>query len=129
MLELDLGAPVGGWPLFLAGSGIVIQADDLGRAAIGRDAARQLFTERREAESKAREHAAAVELQAIETERQFRAGLYQGISAHAVPGEVTPAAAMLQAVHDARPRRRSLLDEALSQSSLVFHPLNSEDEL
>ena len=53
VLALDLSAPsVGGWPAYLAGRGIEVVADDLGRDSITRADARRLFTERREAEAR-----------------------------------------------------------------------------
>jgi hypothetical protein len=114
VLELDLAAPsVGGWTAYLAGRGIAVVLDDIGRSAVTRADARRLITERRE--SAARQHEAA-ERQAIELDQRWRAQLPGGVPASLIPEGVRPAAAMLQAAHDARPRRLTPLQEALSNS-------------
>jgi hypothetical protein len=41
---------------------------------------------------------------------------------------VSPAQAMVLAEKDARPRRRSVLEDSLSNSGTVFHPIRHEDE-
>ena len=105
VLELDLPAPVEGWTAYLADRDIRIVLDDLGRAAVARSDARQLFDENREREAQAREHAAEVERQAIEADRQWRAQLNPGVSGIRFLMVWHPAAAMLQAAHDAQPRR------------------------
>ncbi len=128
VLELELAAPDAGWAAHLADRGISITIDDIGRAAVTRDDARRLFTEKREAETRAREHAAAVERQAIEADRQWRAALAGGIPAYQIPDGVAPAAAMLQAAHDASPRRASLVEEAFTNpGETTFHPMPDGD--
>jgi hypothetical protein len=48
-LALDLGEPpVGGWVAYLAGRGLEVLTDDLGRPAVSRADARQLLDERRD---------------------------------------------------------------------------------
>ena len=96
-LELDLPAPVEGWAVFLAGRGVEVTLDDIGRMSVSRGDARQLLTERRQAEVRRREKAAELERQAVEHDRQRRAQLWGGIPAYAIPPGVAPAAAMLQA--------------------------------
>jgi hypothetical protein len=120
-LQLDLPAPVEGWPNFLGGRGVAITLDDLGRESISRSDARQLLTEQREAEVRRREKAAELDRQAVEQDQQRRAQLWGGIPAYAIPDGVAPAAAMLQAAVDARPRRTGVLQEALAGESLTFH--------
>jgi hypothetical protein len=127
-LELDLPAPAD-WSAFLAAREIEITIDDVGRAAITRPDARRLFDEHREHEAKARERAAEVERAAVEADRLRRAQIYKGVPADAVPVGVTPSAAMLQAAHDAQPRRTSLLEEAFSNpGQTTIHSLPRPDE-
>ena len=124
VLELGLPAPGEGWPAYLADRGISITIDDIGWAAISRTDAR-----RREAEARAREHTAVVERQAIEQDRQRLALIYKGVPADAVPIGVHPSTAMLQAAHDAGPRRASMVEEAFSNSGeTTFHPMPDGDE-
>ena len=78
VLELELPAPGQGWAAHLADRGISITIDDIGRAAVSRSDARRLFDEKREREAQVREHAAVVERQAIEADRQWRAALAGG---------------------------------------------------
>ena len=123
-LQLDLPAPVEGWPTFLAGRGISITIDDIGRASVARTDARQLFTEQREAEVRRREKAAELERQAVELDQRRRAQIWRGVPAGLLPADGHPATAMLQAAKDARPRRQSPLQHALANSGeLVFHPI------
>jgi hypothetical protein len=123
VLALDLMAPVEGWATFLADRGISITIDDIARASVSRSDARQLLSEQREAEVRRREKAAQLERQAVERDRAWRAQLGGGIPAYAIPDGVAPAAAMLQAAVDARPRRTSVLEEALAGEALTFHPI------
>ena len=58
VLALDLAQPAEGWNIYLAGRGITVTVDDLGRTAIARGDARRLFVERRENEARGREKAA-----------------------------------------------------------------------
>jgi hypothetical protein len=114
-LELDLPAPsVGGWDHYLAECGVEIIIDDLGRRSVRRADAARLLKEQAAAQQRARELAQRNEQQAIEADRQFRAGLPRGQAWYDVPPGVRPAEAMLQQAHDARPRRRSLLEDAFA---------------
>ena len=61
-LALDLDVPPEGWTVYLEGRGIAVVADDLGRLAIARSDARQLFVERRENEARKAQLRAAAEL-------------------------------------------------------------------
>jgi hypothetical protein len=127
-LELDLAAPVEGWTVFLSARGVEITLDDIGRMAIARSDARLLLTEQREAEVRRREKAAELERQAVEQDQQRRAQIWGGIPADLIPVGVSPAQAMALAEKDARPRRRSVLEDSLSNSGTVFHPIRHEDE-
>ncbi len=114
---------IGGWRGYLAGRGITVLVDDIGRSAVTRADARRLITERRESEARQRE---AAERQAIKADQQWRAQLSGGIPASLIPACVRPAAAMLQAAHDALPCRLPPLQEALSNSGeLTYHSLRS----
>jgi hypothetical protein len=68
----------------------------------------------------------ATERNDAEIEARRLAQLSPGIPAHLIPDGVTPVTAMLQAAHDARPRRATMLDEALRGQSMVFHPIRDE---
>jgi hypothetical protein len=127
-LELDLPAPVEGWAVFLAGRGVEVTLDDIGRMSVSRGDARQLLTEQREAEVQRREKAAELERQAVERDQQRRAQLWGGIPADLIPGGVAPAAAMLQAAVDSRPRRRSVLEDALAGEGATFHPIRHDPD-
>ncbi len=57
------------------------------------------------------------------------AALGGGIPADAVPVGVHPSTAMLQAAHDAQPRRQSLVEEAFSNpGETTFHPMPNGDD-
>jgi hypothetical protein len=105
--------------------------------AVGRDSvlssdARALLAEHRARVAAKREAAArkreALEREAVERDRAMRAQLWQGLPAEHLPEGVAPAAAMLQAAADARPRRMSVLEEALAGGGITFHPIGPEDE-
>jgi hypothetical protein len=125
VLELDLAAPPLGWNVYLAGRGIAVVDDDIGRPAVARADARMLIAEQREAEARGREKAAELERQAVEQDRLRQAQIWVGIPADLLPADVHPATVMLQAVQDARPRRQSMLQEALAGESLTFHSFGS----
>jgi hypothetical protein len=124
-LQLDLPTPGEGWPAHLAHRGVTITLDDLGRASISRDDARRLFSERREAEARSREKQAAAERAAEEQDRLRRAQIWKGLPSDHLPVGAHPAAAMLAAAQDARPRRVTPLQEALAGESLTFHSFGS----
>jgi hypothetical protein len=128
VLALDLAEPAEGWSAFLADRGISITIDDIGRASISRSDARRLFDERREAEARGREMAAERERQMIEQDRLWRSQLPHGLPWYEIPDGVLPVVAMTQADRDAQPRRRSMLEESLSGSSLTFHPIVPDDD-
>ena len=94
--------------------------------AISSDDARQLFDERREAEARAREIARRQEQAAVEADQQWRAQLPNGLPWHALPHGVSPAEAWAQAEKDARPKRRSVLEEALAGEAMTFHPIGPD---
>jgi hypothetical protein len=128
-LELDLPAPATGWLIELDRRGISIVADDLGRLAVTRDSARQLFDEHRENEARKREAAQRQEQAAIEADRQFRARLPRGTPWYAFPDSVSPAEAWRAAELAAQPKRRSVLEEALAnEGTLTYHALPKGDD-
>lgn len=131
-LELDLPAPGEGWAAHLAHRGVEIVLDDIGRASVRRSDARLLFTERREQDEKARVHAAAVELRAVEADRLRRAQLGQGVPASAIPAGLTMAEAFrdaeIAAMGGFRPGRSSLIEDALDNSGMTFHSLAEDDQ-
>ena len=128
VLELDLAAPPLGWNVYLAGRGIAVVDDDIGRPAVARADARMLIAEQREAEARGREKAAELERQAVELDQQRRAQIWGGIPADLIPVGVSPAQVMVAAEKDARPRRRSVLEDSLSNSGTVFHPIQHDKD-
>jgi hypothetical protein len=131
VLELDLASPVEGWAAHLAARGISITIDDIGRGSVSRSDARQLFDEKREAEARAREHAAVVERQAIEQDQRFRASLGVGLPAAALQGFETYGQAIASHELDGqqyRPRT-TLIADVLDNSAdtLIFHSLTDGD--
>jgi hypothetical protein len=130
VLALDLAeAPADGWAAFLAGQGISIEFDDLGRRAISRGDAKQLLDAQRQNEIRRQDLMARNEQAAIEADRQFRAGLHPGIPWHALPDGVLPASAMLQQAKDSEPRRTPSRNEWLfnETDTMVYHEFPAED--
>lgn len=123
-LSLDLPAPATGWLVELERRGIEVMVDDIGRRSVPRDVARMLIAEHAAAAVRKREAMALAEQRAIEADRAFRARLWGGVRAELMPPGASPAAVMLQLDKDSQPRRRSVLQEALSNDSgLTFHSL------
>ena len=60
VLTLDLAEPpIEGWAAYLAGRGVELTLDDVGRLAVSRSDARMLLTEKREAEARRAEFCGA----------------------------------------------------------------------
>src|SRR5215213_6874778 len=112
-LEMD---PGGDWSLYLAARDVPVLTDAVGRDSVLLSDARALLAERREVLAAEREAAARRhDLREREArDRAMRAQLWGGLPAESLPVGVAPAAAMLQAAQDARPRRASVLEEALA---------------
>ena len=125
-LELDLDAPAAGWAVYLADRGMSVVLDDVGRPSVTRADVRDLLTELREQRESAARQREEAERQAIERDRQWRAQLHGGIPASMIPEGVAPAAAMMQAEKDSRPRRMTPLQEALSGETLTFHSIRTD---
>jgi hypothetical protein len=100
-LSLDLPEPAGGWVHYLPCRGIEVVTDDIGRKAISRADAKQLFDECREAEVRRRENEARLEAEAIRKDREWRAGLPRGAAWYDMPAGELPASVMLQQAKDA----------------------------
>jgi hypothetical protein len=83
-----------GWTAYLAAKDIEIVTDDLGRLSISRTDARRLFDERREAEARKGEAAAAAEAAAIKADQQYRSTLWGGLPWYELPGGLSPAQAL-----------------------------------
>ena len=96
------------------GQGLIIPLvlDDVGRRSISRADARQLFDEQRENEARKREVAARQEQQVVEADRAFRAALPTGLHWTDIPVGVSAAQVWAQAEKDARPKRRTPLEDA-----------------
>ena len=73
-----------------------------------------------------REAIARNEQRAIAAYEQQRASIWTGLAADSLPVGVAPAAAMLQAAHDAEPRRQTPLEAALSNNSeMTYHSIRT----
>jgi hypothetical protein len=129
-LEMD---PGGDWSAYLAERDVPVLTDAVGRDSVLSSDARALLAEYRtrvaaEREAAARRHE-LLELRLVEQDRLRRAQIWQGLPAEHLPEGVAPAAAMLQAAADSRPRRTSVLEEALAGGGITFHPIGPpEDE-
>jgi hypothetical protein len=131
-LQLDLGEPpVGGWTAYLAGRGIPIVDDEIGRLAITTDDARMLLTEKRENEIRNREVLERHEAQLIQQDQLMRANMPTGIPAGMVPDGMTGAEAMVLAGEKRRPRsvREQLLEKELSHRppELVYQSIGPDE--
>jgi hypothetical protein len=127
-LALDLPVPPEGWPNFLGVRGIAIRPDHIGRDAISSHDASRLIGEQREAEIRRQKLAKLADEEAVEADRQRRAQIWQGVPADQLPADVPPVVAMTAAAKAAQPRRRSVLEDSLSNSGTVFHPIQSSPE-
>jgi hypothetical protein len=128
-LARDLPAPAGGWAVELAGRGVAVIEDDLGRPAVDRSTARALFAEARERqEAKARKQA-ELEQKAVEEDRRFRAGLPAGVPMSEIPTGMSPAEVLMAADPMQGPRRESVLEHALRRrDGAVYHPLHPSED-
>jgi hypothetical protein len=125
-LDLDPGEP---WPLFLGRRGIAFRPDRIGRDAVTAGDAQRLIAERRADELRKRAVLKSQEDEAVEADRLRRAQIWKGVAADRMPDGVAPAAVMLQNDKDSRPKRRTPLEEALSnEGALTFHSLQDGDE-
>jgi hypothetical protein len=130
VLALDLAVPVEGWPLFLGARAIAIIPDDLRRDCVSRGDALRLLDEKREQELRQAALRRLAEHEAVEADERRRAQIWKGVPASALPDGVSPVQVMTAAIRDQRPKRTSVLEEALSNSGgLTYHPLPpTEDE-
>jgi hypothetical protein len=103
--------------------GVEVLTDDVGRRAISRVDARMLLAQRREAEARALEVAKRNEQRAIEADQQWRAQLPSGLPWFEIPVGATAADVWAQHEKDSRPRRRSVLEDALANEGTVLHSL------
>jgi hypothetical protein len=134
VLALDLAEPPPeGWHLYLAGRGIEITLDGIGRPSIDRGDARMLLTEKREAEARQAQFRAEQDRRAEQQDRLRRASLPTGIPAGMVPDGLQPAEAMMLAGESSGPRARSVHEQLLerelgSGESMVFHSFGPDEE-
>jgi hypothetical protein len=127
-LERDLPAPAAGWAAELAGRGVAVVLDDLGRAALDRATARALFAEYRESEARKARVRAEIERRAVEADQRFRASLPAGIPAGAVPEGISAGQLMMLSDPMPGPRRQSVLEHALQHpaGAIVYTPINED---
>jgi hypothetical protein len=128
VLGLDVPEPQGGWVAELAGRGVEIVLDDVGREAVTRETARTLLAEHRERQEEAARHRAAIEERLIAADAARRAALPPGIPAGAVPTAMSAAELMMAADPMQGPRRESVLEHALANpdGALIYHPVGGE---
>ena len=125
---LDHPQPVEGWSNFLGRRGITLRPDDIGRDSIRRSDAQMLLHEQRANQLRAAKLRQLAEAEAVEADQLRRAQIWQGVPADHMPPGVPPAAAMLQTARDAKPKRTTPLEEALSNSgTLTYHPMQGEE--
>jgi hypothetical protein len=128
-LERDLPTPAAGWAAELAGRGVEVVLDDLGRASVTRAAARLLFTEHLAQEELAARKRAELEQRAIEADQRFRASLPPGIAADQVPEGISAGQLMMLSDPEReKGRRESVLEHSLSNpaGALIYHPINED---
>jgi hypothetical protein len=129
VLGLDLPEPVGGWAAELAGRGVAVVLDDLGRPSITRAAARAIFAEHRAQQEAAARHREEVERRVIAADAARRAALPKGIPANSVPTGVSAAELlMLSDPMDQESRRESVLEHALANrdGAILYRPIRDE---
>jgi len=124
-LEMD---PGGDWLPYLAERDVPVLTDAVGRDSVLSSDARMLLAEYREMVAAERKAAARrherLEREAEERDRERRAQIWQGVPAASFPDGVSATSVLLQAVRDSRPKRESVLQEALSNSGgFTYHSL------
>src|SRR5215208_5777455 len=123
-LEMDPGP---GWSAYLAERDVPVLTDAVGRDSVLSSDARVLLAEYREVAAEreaAARHRERLEREAEERDRERRAQIWQGVPASAFPDGVSAASVMVAALRDSRPKRESVLQEALSNSGgITFHSL------
>ena len=125
-LALDVDPPSVGWDAYLTGRGIPIVLDHIGRSAVSSADAGQLLIERREDEARRREVAARQEQAAIERDRVFRAALPTGLHWTDIPVGASAAEVWAQQEKDAKPKRRTPLEDALAGDGMIYRPLRDD---
>jgi hypothetical protein len=130
VLSLDHPQPGEGWARYLHERNIPVGEDDLGRAAVSRDDARQLLAEQRKTELRKREALAEQERAAVEQDRVKFASIWKGLAADDLPVGVAAGDAMIAAARAGQPKRRTPVEEALSGESMTFHayPAQPDEE-
>jgi hypothetical protein len=127
VLGLDVAEPITGWEPFLTVRNIPTVFDDVGRKAVSRADARTLIAEHREQQEAAEAHQRAVrerqEAAAVEADQRFRAQLPSGIPWLDLPPGVTAAEVWAATEKNARPRRRTVLEDSLEHQGTVLHPI------
>jgi hypothetical protein len=130
VLALDFGGvPPEGWPDFLGRKGIAFVGDDIGRDCVSRRDAQILLAEKRQNELRAVKHRQMQEQQAVQDDERRRALIWKGLPADRLPVGASAGEVMAAAARDgARPRRTTVLEDALSGAGTTFHPLPGGDE-
>ena len=121
--QLDHPEPPEGWANFLGRHAIAFRPDDIGRDSIRRSAAQKLLHEHRADQLRRAKLRELAEQEAVEADQQRRAQMPRGVPVGVLPEGVRYADVVRQAEKDAQPRRRSLLEEALSGQAMTYHPL------
>jgi hypothetical protein len=126
-LALDLPEPPAGWLAELERRGIEVTVDDIGRRSVPRDVARVLLAEHAAAEARKREAVQRMEAAAIQKDREWRAQLPKGIPWHSLPDAgLLPVVQMTAAAAAERPKRTSVLQDALAGGETVMHILEPQ---
>jgi hypothetical protein len=107
---------------------MAIIPDDLGRDCVSRQAARRLLDEQREQVLRQAALRRLAEQEVVEADERRRALIWKGVPASALPDGAAPASVMLQAAQDSRPKRRTVLQDALDGGVSVYHPIHQQAE-
>jgi hypothetical protein len=121
----DLDQPADGWAAELGRRGVVLVEDDVGRPAVERSVVRAIYAEARSQREAVARKRAALEQEAVERDRAFRASLPRGVAAAEVPAGMT-AAAWLMASEPVPAGRVSVVEDALAGGGVVYHPVGGE---
>jgi hypothetical protein len=129
VFALDHPRPPEGWANFLGRRAIAFVPDDLGRDCIRRRDARRLLDEKRAGELRAAKRRQLADQEAVEADQLRRASIWKGLPADRIPDGVRAGDAMIAAARQAKPKRQSPLEEALSSDGgITYHSYAQPDE-
>jgi hypothetical protein len=128
VLGLDLPVPAEGWNVWLAGQGISVVFDDIGRRCVSREDARALLEQQRQSEIRRQDQLVRLEEQAVAADELRRARMFRGIRVDEIPVGMSPAEYMMAGDPDLAPRRKSAAASFLDGDEMVLHPIHEPAE-